>query len=377
MGGVQSVLQQHLREDARWGLDSRVVVYFEPDNPAEPRVRGLGLTWRSNIGQARRRFRQAINSVRPPRVVAYYNFWGLPFFAGLDAAERRLGVLHTDWPGLPDCLRQVGGLVDGAFCVNHQLLELVRQNWPGFSPERLALLPCPVGLAAPDTAKPPLAGRPLVVGFCGRIAREQKRVDRFPVLFKLLKESGLDFRLEFLGDGPQEDWLKARLAGEPRVVFHGRLAGAAYWQALRSWDAILFVSDYEGIPIALMEAMSLGVVPVYPQIGCGGGEYVRRAAPEFWYRAGELPLVVAALKELQQMPQPALQALRDRCGETVKAHLGDNYLRTFSGFVRQVQEWPRVSQAEFTRRPFYLADHCPFGLLRRVFMDGFWQGHGR
>jgi glycosyltransferase involved in cell wall biosynthesis len=306
-------------------------------------------------------------------VIGYYNFWGLPFFAALDGAERRVGVLHAPWPGLPECLRRVRGLVDGVLCVSRPLLELVRENWPAFPAERTAFLPCPVNLPAPDTAKAPLAGRPLVVGFCGRIMREEKRVDRFPAVYQQLAQAGLDFRLEFLGDGPQAHWLQRQLAGDSRVVFHGRLSGQAYWQALRGWDAILFVSDCEGIPIALLEAMSVGVVPIYPRIGSGGDEYVKEAVPEFWYKAGELSQITQALIRLQQMPAQQLQSLRDRCGQTVRPHLGEGYFVTFSSFARRICELPRISHARFAPRPFYWSDYCPFGLLRRVYPRGFWR----
>ena len=315
-------------------------------------MRGLGLTWRHTISQARTRFARLVAGLPQPRVIGYYNFWGLPFFAAVDGAELRIGVLHGDWPGLAECLRGLRGLVDGVLCVSPPLVELVRENWPGFPAERAAMLACPVNLPAPDTAKPPLAGRPLVVGFCGRISRAEKRVDRFPALYQQLAQAGLDFRLEFLGDGPDARWLRRQLAGHSRVVFHGRLSGRAYWQALRGWDAIVFVSDYEALPIALMEAMGLGVVPIYPRIGYGGSEYARAAAPEFWYEPGDLSQITQALRRLRQMAAAELQALRDRCGQTVRAHLGDGYFVTFSSFVRRICELPRISRAQFPPRPF-------------------------
>jgi hypothetical protein len=374
LGGVQSMLRRHLEGDASHSVASEFLAYFDGRETTTPRVQGLGLSWKDTIRSARGRFKQA----RParPAMVAYHNCWGLPFFADLDGAQRRIGVLHSDWPGLPECLRRVRGLLDGMLCVSQPLVELARRECPELGAERVAFLPYPAGRAGVDTRKPSLRGRPLALGFVGRLSREQKRVDRFPALLRELDRTGLDYRFEFLGDGPEEGWLRQRLGGNSRVGFHSRLSGDSYWRVLQSWDVVVFASDYEGLPISMLEALSVGVLPVFPRIGCGGDDFARRLGPGFLYAPEDFPAVAKLLAGLTALSDAEAQALRDRGGELARPHLGDCYLSTFADFARRIAALPRISNGAPPPRPFYPSDLCPFALLRRVYPMGFWRGPG-
>lgn len=371
LGGVQSMLRQHHAGDAAQGLDSTFCAYFEPADPGVARVGGLGLSGRSSIATARRRFRA--HAVSGPAVMAYHNLWGLAFFADLDRAGRRLGVLHSDFPGLAGWLPGLRGLLDGALCVSRPLLELVRRALPELEGERTALLPYPVARDRTEAPQAPPAGRPLVLGFAGRLSFAQKRVDRFPALVRELGTAGIEFRFEFLGDGPQADWLRRQLAGEPRVRFHGRREGEAYWQVLRGWDVTVFVSDYEGLPIALLEALAVGVVPVFPAIGSGGDDYARAVRPDLLYPAGDVAAAAAVIRRLAAAPADEWSALRRRANELAAPHLGHGYLATFARHARTVAALPRISRASFPRVRLRPHTRVPFGLLRRVWPGGFWR----
>ena len=111
-----------------------------------------------------------------------------------------------------------------------------------------------------------MARRGVVVGGVGRMKREQKRVGRWPALVKALESAGIDFRFELLGDGPRQPWLEQQLPSG-RTIFHGRKSGDEYASVLRGWDFITSVSDYEGLPISMLEAFSAGVLPLCPAIG--------------------------------------------------------------------------------------------------------------
>ena len=286
LGGVQSLLRRHLENDDRWGLDSDVAAFFDPPKSDEERVRGLGLSWRSTVWSSRAAFRKRLTGFGRPMAV-YNNFWGVPFFADLDHAERRVAVLHSYAPVLGNCLDAEDGLVDGVLCVSRPLKEVVYRHLPSLEKERVVLLPLPIASSPVPVRPEPLRQRPLVIGMAGRLQKEQKRVDLLPAVVGKLEEAGLDFRLELLGSGPSEGWLKRQFAGNERVTMLGHRTGDAYWKTLSGWDAILFTSDYEGLPLALLEAMSVGVLPVYPRIDSGGDSYVSELYPDFLYPPGD------------------------------------------------------------------------------------------
>lgn len=372
LGGVQSLLKRHHAGDAGFGLDSSFTAFFDPVADREERVAGLGLTWRQSIAEARRRWR-ALNPCEESEIVAYHNCWGLPFVAGIDRAQRRVGVLHSDWPDLDYCLGQMRPLLDGMLCVSPTLVPRVRAAIPELGEDRVGLLPLPAGRDAVEANQPPIAGRPFVLGFCGRVTVQQKRVDLFPELCRLLDSMGVDYRLEFLGEGDKLPWVRHALGASPRVAIHGRLSGDRYWKVVRGWDAVVFLSEYEGLPLSLLEALSVGAIPVYPTIDSGADQMVSRLGRGLLYPAGDLGAAARAIADLTRTSQSGIDQLRDECGKLVTPHLGDGYLRTFAGFCRSIAQAPRVSLATSPPRPGRLTDRIPFGLLRRLSERALWK----
>src|SRR5262245_34565089 len=143
LGGVQSLLRRHLDKDCHWGLDSNITAFFDPPSSDTERVRGLGLSWRSTVRTSRTAFRQRVPAFARP-IAIYNNFWGAPFFADLDRAERRLAVLHSYAPVLRNCLQAEEGLVDGVLCVSRPLQEVVYRYLPSLEKWRVVLLPLPI-----------------------------------------------------------------------------------------------------------------------------------------------------------------------------------------------------------------------------------------
>ena len=372
LGGVESYLRRHRANDPKAGFDSRIVALFEPDESRAEPVLGVGLSWRDCIRSSRRKF---FGRTAPPwqGTAIYHNAWGVPFLADLDGAERRLSMLHSDLPVLRELLVSQDGLVDGSLCVSEPLKALALEYCPSLKPERVVVVPCPISVPDHRPPQAPLQNRPIRIGFVGRIVNEQKRVDRFPALCQNLREAGVDFRFEFLGTGPQENWLKRHFVGDARILFHGRKEGEEYWRALSSWDAIVYVSDYEGMPISLLEAMSVGVLPIHPRIGTGGDAYAAKVDPELAYPPGDFTHVARLLQRLAQMPREQLESLRVKCRQLAAGHEGDGYEKVFSAFVQQIAELPRISAAQSVPRPRYWSDFLPFAVLGRYYYGGLFR----
>ncbi|MBI2948153.1 MAG: glycosyltransferase, partial [Verrucomicrobia bacterium] len=366
LGGVQTLLRRHLESDAKSGLETDVVAFFDPPHAAPPGVTGLGLDWKSTVSSARKRFAALLGSRGKPTAV-YHNLWGVPFLADLDGADRRIGVMHVYPSILRDCLSGNAGLLDGILCVSQPLKELVHRHLPDLESSRVAILPLPISRCPIQVQRPPLAGRLLVIGVSGRLVKEQKRIDRLPKLVSVLDQVRMNYRLELLGDGPDQTWLERQLAGHPKVFFHGRQSGEAYWRIVAEWDVILFTSDFEGLPLALLEAMSAGVLPVYPRIHSGGDSYVRGVNPEFLYDPDDFHRVAAILSEIQSLVEPRLESWREASRAAAEPHTGDAYDRVYANFVRQIREAPKIPAARLPSRRFYCSDFLPFVVLSRFY----------
>jgi glycosyltransferase involved in cell wall biosynthesis len=135
---------------------------------------------------------------------------------------------------------------------------------------RLLLVPNIVA-AAPPVPRPVVFG-PHAVGCVGRLA-EVKRFDAVIAAMPLVRRRVADARLVVVGDGPCRESLQAaaRESGA-EVDFTGAVEDAS--PLIAGFACLAVASEYEGIPNAALEALSLGV-------------------PVATVPAGDLPVVVA------------------------------------------------------------------------------------
>ena len=107
---------------------------------------------------------------------------------------------------------------------------------------------------------------PVVGTVCA--VREQKRLDVLLRAFSTVRESLPDARLLIVGDGPDYPRLQkdvATLFPEGSVLLLGRRDDVP--SVLRAMDVFAISSDFEGSPLALIEAMAQGVPIVATRVG--------------------------------------------------------------------------------------------------------------
>lgn len=108
-----------------------------------------------------------------------------------------------------------------------------------------------------------------VIVFAGRIC-EQKRPAMLAKILKAAHDDGLIFRALVIGDGEQRGQLEELLSQyhlTANVQMLGSVAHRRWLDILVASDILLMPSQYEGISIALLEAMAAGVVPVVAKVG--------------------------------------------------------------------------------------------------------------
>ena len=210
-----------------------------------------------------------------------------------------------------------------------------------------------------------MAGRRIILGFVGRVDFAQKRVDRFPALLAYLRAQGLDCELHILGSGDASETLPRQFAAQDKVTFWGRQSGDKYWEIMSQWDFVIYTSDHEGSPLAMIEAMSAGNIPLFPQIGSGGDRVVSTIDPSLLYPPEDWPKVAAILKSWTHRPEHALNEARAACRQLSQGHNSDAYHERFMEFLNHVLELPRISGEFAPKRPFHATDYLPLGLLTR------------
>lgn len=368
LGGVESVLAFHRRWEPACGLATHFRLLFDRKPPPDdPRYRNENFRWWVLLGAMRRRFAAAMAET-PGATVVYHQGWWLPFLAPFDQAGRRLLFLHGDhglYGGFIDANR---GLVDGLLCCSPFTQAAMAQRWPEFGSERTICLPVPMEPpAAPVRAGNAGVGRPLVLGYAGRLRQDQKRLDRLPAFLTELRRLGVDFRFEICGEGNYERTLRRSLRDWPEVRFHGLRRGPEYWRTLASWDAAVWFSDWEGGPIGLVEAMAVGTLVFYPQLGeTLGDELVPALDSVCHYRAGDAASAARAVAEVFARPGEIIEALRDRARALVAPHTADHYIESCLRFYESVQGRARISPVSPAVPGRWWSDWLPLGLATRL-----------
>lgn len=120
--------------------------------------------------------------------------------------------------------------------------------------------------------------RPFRFLYTGRLVEEQKRIsDTVRAMIALLRrQPQAEFWL--CGDGPARPTVQALVQESglgDRIKLFGNVAPEDLQRLLPRCQALVLLSDYEGIPIALMEAMGAGVVPLCTRIRSGIADIVR------------------------------------------------------------------------------------------------------
>ncbi len=156
-------------------------------------------------------------------------------------------------------------------------------------------------------------GIPVIV-FAGRIC-EQKRPALLVEVLKLLHVKGLAFHALIIGLGDQKQLLEDLIKTyglSSCVHMLGAVSHERWLTLLVTSDIFLMPSQYEGISIALLEAMAAGVVPVVADVG-GQDEIVTPSAGVLVpHSENELQDYVASVSKLLLDPE-CLEKMSIQC----------------------------------------------------------------
>lgn len=317
-GGAQRVLATMSGPLAAY-FAVTVLTLDEPTNDffhLPPQVRRVSIGYSSgqagvlaNIARIRR-LRRAIRESRPHVVLAFLAqinilvvlaTWGLrlPTVIGErnDPAQQSFG---WKW----DLLRRLTYRRADVISANSR--RALRSMEAYVPTERLALLPNPV--VAPASPSP--ADRRPAILFVGRLV-PQKRPLLLLEGFAEIAKAYPQWTLTIVGDGPLRPTIEARareLGLEERVVLTGHVRDV--WTFYRQAGVFAIVSQFEGSPNALLEAMVHGM-PCVASSGIGlPGEFVRDGVDGLVFDDLSKDALVDCLRRLVESPD-----LRARLGE--------------------------------------------------------------
>ncbi len=279
-GGGSERQMSYLANEIASRAQTSLVTLDETGNdayPLNPRIERFGLKLASNqggffrgaIANMRRiaSLRARIQSWKPNVVVSFCDSTNI---LTLLACPRKIPVLISErsdprrqtlgrswelmrkrsYPRCRMCVTQTTEVSD----------YITSQNW--VSANKIVVIPS--AIRAPELSLESLHRQrdllqPKTLIFVGRLSKE-KRIDRLLKAWASLKEHHVEWQLRIVGDGSERKALQqlaADLNVEPSV--HWALWSDDVWSALSSSQAYCLVSDYEGFPQSMLEAMASGL----------------------------------------------------------------------------------------------------------------------
>lgn len=163
------------------------------------------------------------------------------------------------------------GFFDCIIPVSHEVSEVIKQSEKGmfFKTKKSATI-----LNGINTDKFSNAHRSteninenFTVGLVARF-RPQKRVDKWVEVAAAVNKINSNIKFLMVGDGPDDEMLRNKineLGMQGKIELPGMLSDTV--AAYKRIDIFLLTSDFEGLPLAIMEAMSTGCVPVLSNVG--------------------------------------------------------------------------------------------------------------
>ncbi|HET9530127.1 MAG TPA: glycosyltransferase family 4 protein [Blastocatellia bacterium] len=291
---------------------------------------------------ARMRWRRFIRRFSPCFFLAHQPS-SLGFLTAMLADKRWpvLSVVHNNsvrdlyWQNQIRRQKNILGYVAVSAAIRSRLVEEF-----GIESERVWTIPCGVSTAASypeDRALPPEAGRHIVLLYAGRLATYAKQVLDLVGVAQALNNAGLPedwaVSLHVVGDGPEAEELYRELnrnAGRVRLHLHGRIPREELFRIYEQAHFFILLSTFEGMPLALREAMSRGAVPVVTDIAAHR-EIITPGVNGFLFPVGDvaecarLCSSVAQGGSFEQVSRNAARSVRDHSVEATAA----KYARLF------------------------------------------------
>ncbi|MEY3367958.1 MAG: hypothetical protein RI973_1113 [Bacteroidota bacterium] len=142
----------------------------------------------------------------------------------------------------------------------------------------------PCGVQLPER-RATFSNRPFRVVYSGRVVEFQKRISLVAATMIAACELSPHIECIIAGDGDALGSIRQQVLASPvsrQIRFTGRCTPEEVRTLLLDCQAILLMSDFEGLPVAILEAMAAGVVPVVRHSDSGLPELIAEGDSGCW-----------------------------------------------------------------------------------------------
>jgi glycosyltransferase involved in cell wall biosynthesis len=247
-----------------------------------------------------RALKSFLEAAAPCIYIPNYDFHRSCAIGAVSPQVRVCAVIHSDEDCYYDEVKRLGSCFDAIVTVSSLLQRSLKDRHPELG-DRMQWIAHGVPSSGKRQKNSVRSDKTLQLFYCNRISQYQKRVFDLPETCCELVRLGVDFTLTVAGAGPDEHELKSRFARAgvgDKVRQVGRLSSEHVREAFMDSDIFLLTSDFEGLPISLLEAMSAGCVPVAYEIESGVRDAVEDGLNGILTKHGDPLALAEAIRRL-------------------------------------------------------------------------------
>jgi len=191
----------------------------------------------------------------------------LAMASAFDCGRTVIQILHADNDYYYDLAARHEDVIDAFVVYGRTMERRLRARLPHRSNDIHFL---PYGMPEPPRRRTAVSGK-LRLLFAGRLEHAQKGVLDLPSIDRILTERAVDVQWTVVGSGPDEERLRDVWTSS-RVRFLGTKKHEEVIDLASEHDVFVLPTRWEGVPVALLEAMGVGLVPVVSRVESGVGE---------------------------------------------------------------------------------------------------------
>jgi glycosyltransferase involved in cell wall biosynthesis len=381
LSGANVLVANLLDELAKSGVPTKWVVTAH--NPAYSdagwlgqrrfKIESLRLTRMADVQSRQKLLLKQLEENSPCIFLPNFDFDMACAIPALSLENKAALILHCDDPVYHQFTARHGKLFNAIICVSEFLAEKLRAAHPQLS-KRTVHIPFGVESPVEMPARKIISGASLQVAYCGRISFHQKRVQDLAEIINHCHEEKLPVKFHIAGSGPDEKEFFSRIAASlaaGNVSRLGFLPNADVLKLLSQSDVLLMTSDFEGLPVVLLEAMSRGCVPVVTRTDSGMGEVVQDGKNGFLLPVGDVAGFVERLTKLSADPgklrklqRAAFERIRNG-GFTLERAAAD-YKKLFESLMQNESRWAAPRGGHPIIPPQYHIHRRIFGRLKKL-----------
>ncbi len=250
-----------------------------------------------------------------------------------------VGVLHADENAYYELTRKYHKLTDILVSVSARVERTVKERYPDVPADKLFVIPC--GIHLPPVNQRSHKEDTLQLIYVGRVNDYQKRSGDLLKIAASLREKNISFNLNIIGDGAayktnlEKQFKDAGL--NDSVTFRGWLSQAEVKDYLQKADVMILPSDFEGMPIAMMEALASGCGFVGTRVS-GIEDYENDALAQDCFRVYEIGDIEDAVNKIQQVAAMPLAARHKAARQLAESQFSmDNCLANYDKAIATIK----------------------------------------